>query len=429
MRELIHPGQLRGHKAVVVGAGASGRAAVRLLLALGAEVTLLDKAEPSDAVRAFIEETAVAFQSGAHSAGQFTGADMIVLSPGIARASLEKELTGIPEQKIMAELELASWFFDAPVIAVTGTNGKTTTVSLIAHMLETAGKKVFLGGNIGTPPSEYLLSGERADVLVLEVSSFQLQNCHSFHPQVGVLLNFSPNHLDYHKDMEEYLRAKLQLFAVQAAGNLAIAPLEMRDELERRAFTKASRTYFVPTERFTDVTRLVGPHNKANMEAAWLAVRPFGVTEEQARAAVATFTPKPHRLQIVAEKRGVLFVDDSKATTLDAVAAAVASFDRPIRLLAGGKFKGGEPAALVPLLKERVKSIGLFGASREVFEPAWAPHLPVFWEPTLEPAVRKLFAEAQEGDVILLSPGTSSFDLYGSYKERGDDFKRIAEGL
>jgi len=429
MRELIHNDQLKGHKAVVVGAGASGRAAVRLLLALGADVRLLDSAEPGEAVKAFTAETGVTFESGAHRAEQFAGADMVVLSPGISAASLGAVLADVPANRIVAELELASWFLAEPVIAVTGSNGKTTTVSLIAHMLEHAGKKVFLGGNIGTPLSDYLVSGETADVVVLEVSSFQLQNCRSFKPQVAVLLNFSPNHLDWHADMEEYLAAKLNIFARQTPRDLAIAPLEMKDELEGRGFTKASRTYFVPTERFAAAARLIGPHNKANMEAAWLAVRAFGVSEEQARAAVATFEPKAHRLQSVAEKRGVLFVDDSKATTFEAMAAALLSFDRPIRLLAGGKYKGGDPAALVPLLKERVRSVALFGASREVFEPAWKDAVPVSWHPTLEPAVRRLFSEAEAGDVILLSPGTSSFDLYTDYKARGDDFKRIAEGL
>lgn len=429
MRELIHKDQLRGHKAVVVGAGGSGRAAVRLLLALGADVRLLDKAEPNDAVKAFVAETGVAFQSGAHTAQQFAGADMVVLSPGIPVASLADVLADVPGNRIIAELELASWFLAEPIIAVTGSNGKTTTVSLIAHMLEHAGKKVFLGGNIGTPPSDYLVSGERADVVVLEVSSFQLQNCSSFRPQVAVLLNCAPNHLDFHKDMEEYFSAKLRIFARQTAQDRAIVPLEMKEELERRAFTKAGRTYFVPSERFSAVTKLLGAHNKANMEAAWLAVRHFGVTEEQAREAVATFEPKPHRLQIVAERGGVLFVDDSKATTFDAMAAAIASFDRPVRLLAGGRYKGGDAAALAPLLKERVRSVALFGESREVFEPAWKDVLPVTWHASLEPAVRQLFAEAKPGDVILLSPGTSSFDLYNNYKERGLDFQRVAKGL
>ena len=432
MRELIHSGQLAGHKAVVVGAGASGRAAARLLLALGAPVQLLDSAEPGEAVNAVGGEPGVGVESGAHTREQFAGADMVVLSPGIARASLGEVLADVPEQKIMAEIELASWFLSEPVIAVTGTNGKTTTVSLVARMLEEAGKKVFLGGNIGTPPSTYLLegvNGEKADVVVLEVSSFQLQNCRSFRPRVAVLLNFSPNHLDWHADMEEYLQAKLRIFARQDAGDLAVVPLEMKDELEGREFTKAARVYFVPTERFSAASRLIGPHNKANMEAAWLAVRPFGVTEEQARAAVAAFSPKPHRLEAVAEESDRLFVHDSKATTFEAVAAALRSFDRPVRLLAGGKYKGGDPALLAPLLREHAASVALFGASREIFEPAWEGVVPLTWHATLEEAVRKAFADSAEGDVILLSPGTSSFDLYTDYTARGRDFARVAKEL
>ncbi|WP_029898293.1 UDP-N-acetylmuramoyl-L-alanine--D-glutamate ligase [Desulfohalovibrio reitneri] len=428
MRELIHPGQLTGFSARVVGAGASGRGAVKLLCALGADVRLLDNGSPSDETRELCERLGVPLDVGEHTKSQFEGADLVVLSPGIARSTLDEVLEDVADRKVVAELELASWFTSEPVIAVTGTNGKTTTASLTAAMLKAGGKNVFLGGNIGTPLSEYLVSDQRADILVLEVSSFQLQNCRSFKPHVGVLLNFSPNHLDYHRDMEEYLAAKLNLFARQTDKDLAIAPLELKKELTKREWTKAKQAYFVPTDRFKS-DKLIGPHNQANMEAAWLAARAFGVTEEQAGGAVAAFEPKPHRLQVVADVNGVLFVDDSKATTIEALGAALMSFDRPIRLLAGGRYKGGDPSAIKHLVEQRVASVCLFGESREVFEPAWEGAASISWEATLEPAVKRLYAESEPGDVILLSPATSSFDLYENYKARGDDFRRIAEGL
>ncbi|MGE4535451.1 MAG: Mur ligase family protein [Desulfovibrio sp.] len=426
MRDMLHSDQLRGHTAVVVGAGSSGRAAARLLARLGASVRFLEKKSESvsDDFRAEAVEAGYDLRVGEHGPADFAGADMVVLSPGIRAAGLADCLAACPQAQVLSELELASWFVTEPIIAVTGSNGKTTTVMLVSHLLEAAGRKVFTGGNIGTPLSEYVLAGDPADVVVLEVSSFQLQLVKSFRPKVAVLLNFSPNHLDWHADLEEYLSAKLNIFAAQRPGDTAILPMDMRETLAGRSFTRADVTWFEPTGRFA-CPRLAGAHNQQNMEAAFLATQPFGVTEEIAKVAFERFAPAPHRLQIIGEKGGVLFVDDSKATTVAAMEAALRSFDRPVRLLCGGVFKGGDLAALLPLLKERVAAVGLFGAGREVFEAAWAGQVPLFHEPTLGPAVRRLYAEARDGDVVLLSPATASFDLYDGYKARGRDFQDI----
>jgi len=430
MRDMLHSDQLRGHKAVVVGAGSSGRAAAKLLARLGATVRFLEKKSESvsDDFRAEAVEAGYDLRVGEHGPADFAGADLVVLSPGIRAAGLSDCLAACPGAQVLSELELASWFVTEPVIAVTGSNGKTTTVMLISHLLEAAGRKVFTGGNIGTPLSEYVLAGDPADVVVLEVSSFQLQLVKSFRPKVAVLLNFSPNHLDWHADLEEYLSAKLNIFAAQRPGDTAILPRDMRETLAGRSFTRADVTWFEPTGRFV-CPRLAGAHNQQNMEAAFLATQPFGVTEETAKVAFERFAPAPHRLQIIGEKGGVLFVDDSKATTVAAMEAALKSFDRPVRLLCGGVFKGGDLVALLPLLKERVAAVGLFGAGREVFEAAWAGQVPLFHEPTLKPAVRRLYAEARDGDVVLLSPATASFDLYDGYKARGRDFQDIFAGL
>ena len=430
MSDLLHADQLRGHLAVVVGAGASGRAAARLLSRLGASVRFLEKNAKAvaDAFREEASEAGYDLRLGAHGPADFAGADMVVLSPGIRAAGLADCLAACPGAQVLSELELASWFVSEPMVAVTGSNGKTTTVMLVSHLLEAAGNKVFTGGNIGTPLSEYVLSGDPADVVVLEVSSFQLQLTRTFRPRVAVLLNFAPNHLDWHADLAEYLEAKLRIFAAQRPDDLAIAPEEMRDALAGRAFTKAEVVWFSGTDRFT-CPRLIGAHNRQDMEAAFLAAAPFGVSEEIAGKAFATFVPAPHRLQVIGEKGGVLFVDDSKATTVAAMEAAIRSFERPVRLLAGGVFKGGDLAALTPLVRERVAAVGLFGANREVFEAAWAGQVPLFHEATLEAAMTRLFAEAKPGDVVLLSPATASFDLYDGYKARGRDFQRIFAAL
>ncbi|MFZ5425719.1 MAG: UDP-N-acetylmuramoyl-L-alanine--D-glutamate ligase [Thermodesulfobacteriota bacterium] len=430
MLALVHGKQLAGHKAVVVGAAVSGVAAARLLAALGASVRLLDRNPDAlnPDVREELAAAGIELALGPHKKADFKDAQMVVLSPGVPVARLSSFLEACPDAQVMGELELASWFTQEPILAVTGTNGKTTTTTLIGHILESSGRKVFVGGNIGTPLSEYVLSDDRADVVVLEVSSFQLQNVKSFHPRVGVLLNFSANHLDYHADEEEYLSAKLNLFARMTGNDLAVLPLEMKEILQARDFTKARRVYFTPSARFKE-HNLPGEHNRANMEAAWLACKAFGVTDEQAAAAVASFQPLPHRIQKLGEKGGVLFVDDSKATTVEAMRAAIESFDRPVRLLAGGVFKGGDLEGLAPLLKRKVVQVGLFGANREIFEKAWAGQVPLFWEPVLEGAVTRLYRESSPGDVILLSPATASFDLYADYKARGKDFARIMKQL
>ncbi|GAB6036821.1 UDP-N-acetylmuramoyl-L-alanine--D-glutamate ligase [Fundidesulfovibrio butyratiphilus] len=430
MRPLLHDKQLAGQTAVVVGAGASGVAAARLLHALGAKTRLLDRNRDalSPAVRDELADMGVSLDFGPHTESMFAGADMVVPSPGVPVAKLAGFLAACPHAQVVSELELASWFVTEPMVAVTGTNGKTTTTTLVGEMLKSAGRRVFVGGNIGTPLSRYLLGDQEADVVVLEVSSFQLQNVKSFRPKVGVLLNFSPNHLDYHADLAEYLDAKLNLFARMTSDDLAIVPLEMKPILETRAFTKARTVYFAPSRRFPD-NHLPGAHNLANMEAAWLACKAMGVTEDQARRAVADFKPLAHRIESLGEKGGVLFVDDSKATTVDAMRAAIESQDRPIRLLAGGVFKGGDLASLTDLLRSKVRQVGLFGANREIFQAAWTGKVDLFWEPTLEAAVTRLYRQADAGDVILLSPATASFDLYADYKARGADFARIMAQL
>jgi len=420
-------------QAVVVGAGVSGLAACRFLLTLGARVRLVDAkpdlpAETLLKVHADPVSVGLTLCSGAHSPEQFADADLIVLSPGVPVKKLAHVLAGVDPGRVVAEMEFASWFLDEPVIAITGTNGKTTTTTLVGHILRHAGLSTFVGGNIGTPLCDYLLGEERVDALVIEISSFQLQNCHTFKPRVAALLNFSPNHLDYHADMEEYLSAKLNLFARQDHACLAVVPADMREELEARGFTRARRDYFRADTDFA-CPGLPGEHNRENIAAAWRMVRPFGVTEAQAREAIAAFSALPHRIEPVCEADDVLFIDDSKATTLESVCAAVASMDRPVRLLLGGVFKGGDVPAMVPALAGKVASIGLFGAAREIFEPGLAPHFPVSWDQTLEAAVRRQFSLASHGDVILLSPGTASFDAYKGYAERGRDFARVARAL
>ncbi|MBG0789454.1 MAG: UDP-N-acetylmuramoyl-L-alanine--D-glutamate ligase [Desulfovibrionaceae bacterium] len=428
VRKFIDQAILNGKQAVVVGTGKSGLAAARLLDVLGARVRVADRDESVTPASLGALADRVELVTGEHRPEHFADADIIVFSPGVPVKKLAPVLAGIPERKLVAEMELASWFIEAPILAVTGSNGKTTTTTLITDILEQAGRRTFTGGNIGVPLCEYLLDMEPAEIIVLEVSSFQLQNCRLLKPRVGVFLNLSANHLDYHEDMDEYLDAKLNLFARMTGEDTALVHESLRPLLEGRAFTEGRVQWFDAAERFA-APHLPGEHNKSNVEAAWQAVRRFGVTEEQAAETILNFKPLAHRIEPVGEKRGVLYVNDSKATTLDAALAAVRSFDRPVRILMGGVWKGGDVARFAGDVKGRVVQVGLFGGAREELEPELAKLFPVTWDETLEKAVQRLASDAAEGDVVLLSPATASFDQYNGMAERGADFKRVVGGL
>ena len=432
VQNFIEQAILADKRGVVVGAGKSGLAAARLLDVLGARVRVVDRNESLSPDALGDLKDSVELVTGEHKKEHFSDADIIVLSPGVPVKKMAHALEEVEERRIVSELEFASWFIQAPVLAITGTNGKTTTTTLVSEIFRHAGVKAFTGGNIGTPLCEYLLGPDRAEVIVLEVSSFQLQNCRLFKPRVGVFLNFAANHLDYHENMAEYLGAKLTLFARMTEDDTALLHESLRPLLTKTfggtAFTQAQVQWFGPTDRF-EAPHLPGEHNRSNVEAAWQAVSRLGVTEAQAAEAIKNFRPLAHRIEQVREVNGVLYVDDSKATTLDAVVAAVRTFDRPVRLLMGGMWKGGDVDAFAEEVKDEVTHVGLFGGSREILEGPLSRVFPVTWDETLSQAVLRQAREASEGDVVLLSPATSSFDQYSSYGERGDDFRRAVEGL
>lgn len=427
----IRPGEL----GVVVGAGLSGMAAARLLRRLGVRVRLLERNAtniPADFM-AWAHKAGVEIDSGEHHASQFQDASFVVPSPGVAASVIRSFLGGDEPPDIIAETELA-WrqLTDEAVLVITGTSGKTTTTSLCGAMLREQGLRVFVGGNIGTPLSEYVLAVEegksdRADVVVLELSSFQLQTCSTLHPHVGVLLNISANHLDYHADMREYIEAKMHLFANQTKDDVAVLH-ESVETLVAPYEVKARTVWYKDSCRFSDM-QLMGAHNRANAEAAWLACREFGVEETSAARAVATFRPLEHRLEQVAEQGGVLYVNDSKGTTVEALRVALEAFEQPIVLLAGGKFKGGDLEALRPLVQKKIRTVVLYGGSRQYFEQAWQDLVPVVWHETLREAVACASGQACPGDVVLLAPATSSFDQFANYLRRGEAFKQAVKEL
>ena len=426
--------ELTDRRIAVIGAGRSGRAALRLLHALGADVRLLEKspeAMPED-FASWLEASGIAVFGGDHQPEHFEGVDLVIPSPGAAKANIEPVLpvrADGSKAEIMAETEMAWRLLEGePVIGITGTSGKTTTTSLCSAMLEAHGLRVFTGGNIGVPLSEYVLArlegAEKADVVVLELSSFQLQTCSTLRPRVGMLLNVSENHLDFHKDMAEYTEAKMQLFACQTSDDIAILAPALAPLAEEFGLKARVELIDLDARPFPD-TRLIGAHNQNNAEAAFMAASVFGVTREDAARAMREFKPIVHRLEHVADVDGVQYVNDSKCTTVEALRVALSAFERPVILLAGGKFKGGDLEGMKPLLASRVKAVALYGAAREHFEPAWRDTVPVTWDEKLDDALARARALAVPGDAVLLAPATASFDQYKNYLARGEHFRSL----
>ncbi len=426
--------ELTDRRIAVIGAGRSGRAALRLLHALGADVRLLEKspeAMPED-FASWLEASGIAVFGGEHQPEHFEGVDLVIPSPGAAKANIEPVLpvrADGSKAEIMAETEMAWRLLEGePVIGITGTSGKTTTTSLCSAMLEAHGLRVFTGGNIGVPLSEYVLArlegAEKADVVVLELSSFQLQTCSTLRPRVGMLLNVSENHLDFHKDMAEYTEAKMQLFACQTSDDIAILAPVFVYFVEEFGLKARVELIDLDARPFPD-TRLIGAHNQNNAEAAFMAASVFGVTREDAARAMREFKPIVHRLEHVADVDGVQYVNDSKCTTVEALRVALSAFERPVILLAGGKFKGGDLEGMKPLLASRVKAVALYGAAREHFEPAWRDTVPVTWDEKLDDALARARALAVPGDAVLLAPATASFDQYKNYLARGEHFRSL----
>ncbi|HJX53514.1 MAG TPA: UDP-N-acetylmuramoyl-L-alanine--D-glutamate ligase, partial [Polyangia bacterium] len=357
---------LLGKKVLVVGLGRSGVAAARLGVARGAQVTVTDK-QPAEALTAALAQLppAAKREVGGHRAETFLAADLIVLSPGVP-ALPEVEAARKRGATVTGELELASWFVDAPIVAITGTNGKSTTTTLCGAMLAANGRPTFVGGNLGVPLAEAVgtPATEQGGACVLEVSSFQLETVESFRPQVAVLLNITPDHLDRHPTLEAYAAAKARIFSAQTPADFAVVNID--DPLVETA-AKGIRSHCVPisTRRALVVggwiegdalcvrlaggpaeyypahlPGLVGRHNLENALAALVAARLAGALPAEARHALVTFRPLAHRMELVGELEGVLFYDDSKGTNVGAVVAALDRFPRPVVLIAGGRDKG-----------------------------------------------------------------------------------------
>jgi UDP-N-acetylmuramoylalanine--D-glutamate ligase len=443
-----------GRRAVVVGLARSGMAAAKLLLRHGASVRAVDRrrAEELGAGAHELEALGVEVLAGGTDASALEGRDLVVASPGVPLdlpIFREAERRGIP---IAAEIELGAAVAKAPIVAVTGTNGKSTTVELLGAMGRAAGRPTEVLGNIGTALSERAEAVPPEGLLIVEVSSFQLETCERFRPRVGVLLNVTPDHLDRHGTIERYAAIKARLFARQTAEDVRVQPLAdpRLDALLRPMRSRPLWFGFAdPTGegvweaggtlryRFDgregalirrDATPLEGPHNTENMTAAAAAALAVGIPERAIASALRDFRGLPHRLTRVAEIDGVRYVNDSKATNVDSLKRALESFATPITLIAGGRDKNGDFASIGPLVMERVRRAIYVGEATATLERAW-PHVPASRAATLEDAVRLARTLTEPGGVVLLSPGCASYDMFRNFEERGARFEAAVHEL
>ncbi len=436
-----------GKHAAVLGLGRSGEAAARLLLGSGAAVTVLDSGDPA-ARRIAAEQLSsrgarvVLGNDALRCAQEF---DFAVLSPGIdpgvplARRPVE---AGIP---LLGEIELAFRSCRCPVVAVTGTNGKTTTTGLTAALLGGAGLRAEACGNIGLPFSEVASRSASLDAVVVEISSFQLETTDTFRPRVAVWTNFSANHLDRYPDTATYRAAKLRIFGRQTAEDFAV--VNARTELpalraRRVTFTAAPAIEADFTFGEGDMilhrgaplvalgeTRLRGPHNAENLMAAFGAGLCLGLDLSAMLPAARAYAPPPHRCEFVRELDGVTWINDSKSTNLDALSQALRGQTGGIVLVAGGKNKGFDFAPLADLVRERAHDAVLIGEMRASIARDWADATACHAVDSLEAAVARARELARPGDTVLFSPGTSSFDMFASYEERGNLFKHLTTQL
>jgi UDP-N-acetylmuramoylalanine--D-glutamate ligase len=448
---------LRNKRVLVVGIGKSGVSAALYLRKLGARVTVSDS-RSSEAlakeIPALLDE-GIMVEAGSHGLLTFRRQDLIVVSPGVPITNPEVARAisfGIP---VIGELELASQGLHGKVIAITGSNGKTTTTSLVGHILQHAGFDTRIGGNIGIPVVDLVEGSNETTWDVLEVSSFQLETIDTFRPHIAAVLNITPDHLDRHGTFEAYAAAKTRITENQTAADFLVLNAEDKPaqmvaaktqaqiywfsnvrRIKQGAFVHTDGIYFLAAEGGTPEPimptaeiPLRGAHNVENVLAAIAMAKLAGVPTDRIREAVRTFHAVDHRLQFVASIRGVDYYNDSKATNVDATAKALASFPSGVRIILGGKDKNSDYTELLPLLKERAVAAYTIGAAAPIIEEQLSGQFPLVHCETLANAVAQATAAAHPGDTVLLAPACSSFDQFDNYEHRGRVFVELVKAL
>jgi UDP-N-acetylmuramoylalanine--D-glutamate ligase len=449
--------ELKNKRVLVVGLGKSGIAAAMFLRRQGARVTVSDARSAVALAKEIpaLLDAGVMVESGGHGLLTFRRQDLIVISPGVPLDTPEvKQVIGYG-MPVIGELELASRFLKGRILAITGSNGKTTTTTLLGKILAESGASTLVGGNIGRPVIDLIPESTDATLNVLEVSSFQLETIEEFRPWIAVVLNITPDHLDRHGSFENYAAMKTRITERQQADDLLVLnaedkPTQMvaaktkaqifwfssRRPIKQGAFVHGESVVFLPreggkAEPILPVAEipLKGAHNIENVLAAVCAARLAGVPAETIRTAVASFKAVEHRLEFVRSLEGVEYFNDSKATNVDAAMKAVAAFPGGIHLILGGKDKDSDYTAMAPLLRERVKAVYTIGSAAEKIERELSGVVKMVGAGTLDAAVREAKQAAVAGDVVLLAPACSSFDQFENYEHRGRVFRQVVEQL
>jgi UDP-N-acetylmuramoylalanine--D-glutamate ligase len=440
----------------VLGLGVSGEAAARLAAAKGGLVYASDvSTDPGPtAAAARLAADGIDAEPGHHDVQRVLAADLVIMSPGIGPASGIRRQIDEAGIRTIAEVELAWRYLESRVIAITGTNGKTTTTGLVSHVLEASGFRASAAGNIGLALSEIALQTPQPDWVALELSSFQLADLETLSPDVGVLLNLSPDHLDRYQDVESYYADKRRLFDAASPESRWVLNADDPACLELATGVEGERYFFSmrgPVDRgawagsdgslrcrleaevewmAASDLRLLGPHNVANALAAGLACALAGARPETIAAGLSTFDALPHRLQPVGERDEVLWVNDSKATNVCATAVALRSFDRPVVLILGGRHKGEPYSSLAPDLRERARAAVVYGeAAPRIVSDLGGTVETLKVESGIDAVVRAAADLARPGDVVLLSPACSSYDMFRNYRERGSAFEAAFRAL
>lgn len=440
---------------MVVGAGISGRAVSQVLAGRKGVVTLSDtdaRLREDEGLKA-LDRQGVCLELGPHREETFLSAECIVVSPGVSPdlGPLKKaSRAGIP---VVGEVEIAASLLKGRIIAVTGTNGKSSATSLIGTLLGRRYDSVFVGGNLGTPLSAACLQKPAWEMLVVELSSFQLETIRGFHPSVGVLLNITPDHLDRYPAFEDYVSAKERLFLNMDADDLAVinaedetvaalarklhcrvAAFQKRPGLQGGVFLdrgKIVSTLFGEPVTVMDTAELeeTGRPHMENILAAVAVALWLDCPAEAVREGLKSFRGLPHRMERVRVLGDIRFIDDSKGTNVGALKGALESLSGPVILIAGGRDKGGDFRSLIPLIREKVRHLILLGEAASKLEAAWNGLAPATRVATLPEGVRRAWAISRPGDTVLLSPGCASFDMFRNFEERGDVFQKAVRNL
>lgn len=446
--------EVQGKRVLVVGLGKSGVASALFLESRGARVTVSDaKSEEQlrDEIPALLDR-GITVETGKHGERTFRDQDLIVVSPGVPSDVVPLQHArrlGIP---VIGEIELTARFLQGNIVAITGSNGKTTTTTLTGEIIASGGRKTLVGGNIGTPAITFVEQSSPDTWVVLEISSFQLESIERFRPHISSILNITPDHLDRHGSMENYIAAKRRIFENQTTEDFAVlnADSEICRELaeglkpqvlwfsrkhavQRGAYVKGESIFYrdgaeVEILPLSEIA-LKGAHNVENVLAGVAIGMAAGIEPSAIRRAVKDFHAVEHRLEYVATLRGVEYYNDSKATNVDATIKALESFPGNIHLILGGKDKGSDYSELVPLISSRVKRVYTIGAAAAKIESQIGKSVPIISAQNLEAAVQKAADFAVEGDIVLLAPACASFDQFPSYEHRGRAFKELVQSL